>query len=198
MAKHTVQFYFDYNSPYSYFASLLVEEVCREGDAELEWLPMVIGGVFKEVGTEPPHTKPNRRNYMEQDLHDLAEYLGLPYKPRTEFLFHPILSLRATLTVPNGPERTKAVHALFRGAFAEDLDLGEVDVVTRLLNEAGLDGAAMVAKTQDDAIKDELKQLTAKAVAAGGFGAPTMIVDGKKMFWGQDRLPVLARYLKSH
>ncbi|HEX9844523.1 MAG TPA: DsbA family protein, partial [bacterium] len=108
----------------------------------------------------------------------------------------PILSLRATLAVPQGAERAKAVHALYRGAFAEDLDLGEADVVTRLLNEAGLDGTALVERTQDAAIKNELKAITDEAIAKGVFGAPTFFVDDGKMFWGHDRMPLMEQYLK--
>nr|NIP72034.1 hypothetical protein [Gammaproteobacteria bacterium] len=152
MAKHTLKFYFDYNSPYSYIASLRIEELCARNDAELLWMPVVLGGIFQSNEVEPAHTKVNRRKYLFQDLQDLAAFYGIPYKERTVFLFKPVLSLRATLAVPQGAERAKAVHALYHGAFAADLDLGEAEVVTRLLNEAGLDGAAIVAKTQDAAV----------------------------------------------
>jgi 2-hydroxychromene-2-carboxylate isomerase len=196
MARHVIKFYFDYNSPYSYIASLRVEELCQRAGAELLWLPVVLGGIFQSNEIEPPHTKMNRRRYLFEDLKDLAAYYGIPYKERTVFLFKPILSLRATLAVPQGAERAKAVHALYRGAFAEDLDLGEADVVTRLLNEAGLDGTALVERTQDAAIKNELKAITDEAIAKGVFGAPTFFVDDGKMFWGHDRMPLMEQYLK--
>ena len=89
------------------------------------------------------------------------------------------------------------MHALFRGAFAEDQDLGDPEVVVRLLDQAGLDGTAVVERTQDQAIKDQLREITDSAIAKGIFGAPTMIVDDSKMFWGQDRLTLLEYYLKS-
>lgn len=196
MARHVIKFYFDYNSPYSYIASLRVEELCQRAGAELLWLPVVLGGIFQSNEIEPPHTKMNRRRYLFEDLKDLAAYYGIPYKERTVFLFKPILSLRATLAVPQGAERAKAVHALYRGAFAEDLDLGEADVVTRLLIEAGLDGTALVERTQDAAIKNELKAITDEAIAKGVFGAPTFFVDDGKMFWGHDRMPLMEQYLK--
>jgi 2-hydroxychromene-2-carboxylate isomerase len=195
MSRHTVKFYFDYNSPYSYIASLRVEALCRQAGAELLWLPVVLGGIFQSNEIEPPHTKVNRRKYLFEDLKDLTSYYGIPYQQRTVFIFKPILSLRATLAVPQGPERAKAVHALYRGAFAEDLDLGEPEVVARLLSEAGLDGTALVERTQEPAIKSELKALTDEAIAKGVFGAPTFYVDEVKMFWGQDRMPLLERYL---
>jgi len=196
MSRHTIAFYFDYNSPYSYIASHRIEELCQRMDVELLWLPVVLGGIFQSNAIEPAHTKANRFKYLSEDLEDLTAYYGIPYKARTEFLFKPILSLRATLAVPQGPERAKAVHALYRGAFAEDLDLGQPEVVVRLLNEAGLDGAALVERTQEQGIKDELKAITDAAIAKGVFGAPTFFVDDAKMFWGHDRMALMEHYLK--
>lgn len=195
MSRHTIKLYFDYNSPYSYLASLRIEALCEKMGAELWWLPVVLGGIFQSNAIEPAHTKANRRKYLMEDLKDLAQFYGVPYQERTTFLFKPILSMRATLGVPQGPERAKAVHALFHGAWALDLDLGDAAVVQRLLNEAGLDGKALVERTQEQAVKDELKALTDEAIARGVFGAPTFLVDDRKMFWGHDRMPLLENYL---
>ncbi len=197
MKPHRVEFYLDFNSPYSYFASLQIEALCARHGAELEWLPFVLGGVFQVRGTEAGVTKPWRRKYMLEDLQQLSEFYGLPYKPRTEFLFKPVLSLRAAIQVPQGAARGKAVHALFRGAFAEDLDLGDPAVVARLLDQAGLDGKALVAGAAQQNVKDALKETTDRALARGVFGAPTLFLDGTRMFWGHDRLPVLEHYLKA-
>ena len=196
MAKHKVEFYFDYNSPYSYFASLRIEQVCAAAGAELEWLPMVLGGVFQSMHHTPSFQNPVRAKYLWEDLQNLADAYGLPYKPRTTFLFKGVLPLRATIQVAQGQERGKAVHALFRGAFAEDKELGDARVVEALLNEAGLNGKALVAGAEQQHVKDQLKESTDRAVARGVFGAPTMFLDGKKMFWGQDRLPILEHFLK--
>ena len=99
--------------------------------------------------------------------------------------------------MPQGSERAKAVHALYRGAWAEDLDLGEPAVVERLLSAAGFDGKALVERTQDAAIKEELKALTDGAIAQGIFGAPTFVTADGKIFWGHDRLFLLEHHLRN-
>jgi 2-hydroxychromene-2-carboxylate isomerase len=197
MSRHAIKFYYDYNSPYSYIASLRIEELCGRTGCTLAWMPMVLGGVFQSNEIEPAHTKLNRRKYLMEDLKDLAAFYGLPYKERSVFLFKPVLSLRATLAAPEGPARTQAVHALFRGAFAEDRDLGDPAVVARLLDEAGLDGKALVARTEEAEIKNELRAITDEAIGKGIFGAPTFVVDDRKMFWGHDRMPLLEHFLKA-
>lgn len=195
MAMHRVEFYFDYNSPYSYFASLQVEQICDRSGADLEWAPMVLGGVFQAMNHTPSFQHPVRAKYLWEDLQNLSDTYGLPYKKRTKFIFKVVLPLRATIQVPQGKERGKAVHAIFRGAFAEDRDPGDPKVVEALLNEAGLDGKALVSGAEQQHVKDQLKESTDKAVARGVFGAPTIFLDGKKMFWGHDRLHVLEHFL---
>ena len=137
-----------------------------------------------------------RRVYMLQDLKNLSEMYGLPYKERTTFLFNPILAMRTTFQVKQGQERARAVHSLFSGAFAKDLDLGDAEVVRKLLEEAGCDGAALIEGAQQQSVKDELKKNTDEALAAGVFGAPTCIMDDGRMFWGHDRLKVLDFFLE--
>lgn len=198
MSVRTVQFYFDYGSPYSYMGSHLIEGVCERGGAELQWMPMVIGGLYKAHGTEPPLSKPVKMEYMSRDLENVARHLGVSYKPRTEFLFNPIMSMRATLAAPQGAERGKAVHALFKGAWAEDLNLGDADVVLRILEAAGIDGKPLLERTQEQEIKDELKSNTDAAIAMGIFGAPATVIDGKGWFWGHDRLDMVEKILKEN
>ena len=195
--SHTVEFFFDFASPYAYMGSEMVEDVCKRTGAELQWMPMVLGGVFQARGHTAPLDKPWRQQYMAGDLKGLSEAHKIPYKPRTQFIFKPILALRAALQVPQGAQRAKAVHAMFRGVWAQDLDLGDPVVLAKLLTDAGFDGKALVEGTNAQPVKDELKNNTDQAVARGVFGAPTMFLDGKRMFWGHDRLPLLEHYLNA-
>ena len=196
--SHKVDFYLDYNSPYAYLGSKRIEAACAEHGAALCWVPIVLGGVFKARGFVPPVVSGDktRNAYMQQDLTALSAIYGVPYRERTSFLFNPVPALRATLAVPDGPERARAVHAVFGLAFAQDGNPGDVAQLQSCLDKAGLDGKALLARTQEAAIKEELKQNTERAIEMGIFGVPTFIVDGKQMVWGQDRMDVLAHYLR--
>jgi len=194
---HLVEFFFDFASPYAYLGSEMVEAVCKRNGTELRWMPMVLGGVFQARGHSAPLDKPWRREYMMGDLQGLSMAHGIPYKPRTQFLFKPILALRATLEIPQGPQRAKAIHAIYRAVWSQDLDLGDPAVLTKVLSDAGFEGKALVDGTNEPSIKDELKNNTDQAVTRGVFGAPTMFLDGKRMFWGHDRLPLLEHTLKA-
>ena len=192
-----VEVIFDYSSPYAYFGSLLVEQVVQRHGAQLSWTPVVLGGIFQARNHVAPVMGDTLKGpYLLEDLQNLSEVYGVSYKPRTEFIVKSILPLRATLAVPQGAERARAVHALFHGAWAEDLDLSDPAHVKRLLDGAGLDGAQLVQATQSPAIKDELKANTDGALKRGIFGTPTFVLDSGKKFWGHDRLDVVDYYLR--
>jgi len=196
MAQAKLELVFDYSSPYAYFGSQRVEAVAVRHNLDLIWTPIVLGGVFQALGSKPlVELSPARAKYTLEDLQNLADYYQVPYKPRTQFIVRSILPLRATLQVPQGPERARAAHALFHAAWAQDADLGDGAVVSKVLTGAGFDGAKLVEGTQQQAVKDELKRNTDQAIARGVFGSPTYFVEGGKMFWGHDRLDLVDRYL---
>jgi 2-hydroxychromene-2-carboxylate isomerase len=193
-----IEVVFDYSSPYAYFGSLLVEKVAQQHGLDIEWTPIVLGGIFQARNHTAPIMGDDLKGpYLLEDLRNLSEVYGIPYQPRTEFIVKSILPLRATLAVPRGPERGKAVHALFHGAWAENLDMSDPANVKRLLDAAGFDGGKLVDATKDQAIKDELKANTDHALKRGVFGTPTFILENGKKFWGHDRLDVVEHYLKA-
>jgi 2-hydroxychromene-2-carboxylate isomerase len=92
-------------------------------------------------------------------------------------------------------QRAPLVHALFRALWVDDRDLNDDAELTRIADDVGLDGAALVAGTKSDAVKERLKEATDEAVRAGLCGAPSFVV-GDRLFWGQDRLLFVEKALR--
>ncbi len=189
-------FFFDYQSPYSYFAAHQIKPLCARYQVMLHWCPVVLGAVFQACNTVPPAEKPHRKAYMLQDLNDLANFYQLPYVPRDEFVFNSILALRATLATDE-KSRDQVVLALFDAVFAKGHDLSDKRVVLNVLNGSGLDGGKVLENAVSTEVKAALRTNTDAAIKKGVFGAPTMVVNNKR-FWGQDRLPLLERMLQKN
>jgi 2-hydroxychromene-2-carboxylate isomerase len=85
---------------------------------------------------------------------------------------------------------------VFRAFFQDDRDISDPAVVAQVAQSIGLDGPALMEAAQAPALKDELRRRVEEAVAFGVFGAPTIVVDGE-VFWGNDRLPQIERWLAS-
>ncbi|MCY1424655.1 2-hydroxychromene-2-carboxylate isomerase [compost metagenome] len=93
------------------------------------------------------------------------------------------------------PERFAALlDAVFTALWVRELDLGNLDVVTTLLTEKGFEAHEILALTQDEKVKDQLKHSTEQAIARGVFGAPSLFVDDE-LFFGQDRLEFVRQAL---
>jgi 2-hydroxychromene-2-carboxylate isomerase len=192
-----VELYFDYSCPYAYLASTQIEALCERTGAELIWRPMLLGGVFRAVGVgDGPVLSPAKSRLNLLDMHRWADGYGVPFVMPPLHPNRTVLALRATLAAEEALPR--AAKALFRAYWALGRDISRAEVVGAALDEAGLDGAALLARADDPAIKDALRARTDEAVARGVFGAPTMFVTagGKtETFWGQDRLHFVEKAL---
>lgn len=187
-------FWYDFSCPYAYLASTQVERVARETGARIAYEPFLLGGVFAAIGAPQnlaATMSPARVAMNARDLDRWAEVWGVPLRfPAT----HPnrtVTALRAAIASGDLP---RATRALFDAYWRDGRDLSDPAVVADALDGAGLDGAALVKRADDPAIKDDLRRRTERAASLGVFGAPTFFVDGV-MYWGQDRLEQVARAL---
>jgi 2-hydroxychromene-2-carboxylate isomerase len=193
---HTLEIYWDFSSPFAYLGSTQAAKLAERTGATLVWRPMLLGGVFKAIGQAdvPLFTWSDaKKKYYYEDMHRWAAYWDIPFKFPTRF---PMLSLKAMRTYLALPaaRRDAFREATFRAYWAEDRDIAD-DAVLRAL--VGAEADDVLARTQDPAVKKALIDATQAAVAAGVFGAPTWVVDGKELFWGQDRIPLVERALKA-
>jgi 2-hydroxychromene-2-carboxylate isomerase len=194
MTTHTLEIYWDFSSPFSYLASTQADALARRTGASLVWRPMLLGAVFKAIGTPdaPVLTwSEAKRSYTLLDMHRWAAFWGVPFEFPTKFPMSTVKALRAYLALPE--ERRGAFREkVFRAYWAEGRDISDDAVLSDLIGEGA---KAVLSRTQEQEIKDALFAATKRAVDAGVFGAPTWVVDGKELFWGQDRIALVERAL---
>lgn len=201
-APPTLDFWFDYSSPFAYLGATQIAAVAAGAGATVRWRPMLLGALFRAVGTPdvPLLAMPEpKRRYLARDLDRWARYLGVEFRFSSRFPLRTVLPLRVTLLAG---ERTEALVArLFRAAWVEDRDVGDEAVVRAALAEVGLE-PALVERAGEPATKQALHDSTAAAIAGGVFGAPTSVVTGGAggdrpvVFWGQDRLELVDAALR--
>jgi 2-hydroxychromene-2-carboxylate isomerase len=85
--------------------------------------------------------------------------------------------------------------AVFEAYWGDDRDISQDDVLADICAEVGLDGKALLAATADQRYKDALRSNTEELISRGGYGSPTMFIDGDDMYFGNDRLPVVEQRL---
>lgn len=191
-----VRFFHDFASPFSYLASTQVERVAQASGACVDWTPILLGALFRELGTPDvplfEMSAPKRR-YLGKDLDDWAAWWGVPFKFPTRFPIRTIGPLRVAIAEP------AATPHLYRAAWAEDRPIDDPEVLRAVLDEAGFDGAALLERTADPEVKARLRANTEAAKAAGACGVPTFEVrragGPRVLFWGQDRLEMVGHAL---
>ena len=196
-----ILFYFDFTSPYSYLASEKIDALAEKFDRKAQWRPILLGGVFKALGTVSLVKQPGQAAYSIKDFERSARYLGVPYVQPATFPILTVAPSRAYYWLHGqdcGMARRFA-HEVFRAYFAEGRDIADMAVVAELAVKVGADEtalAALAAGMNDPVIKDRLRSETDAAIAAGVFGAPWIVIDGEP-FWGADRLPQIERWLET-
>jgi 2-hydroxychromene-2-carboxylate isomerase len=89
-----------------------------------------------------------------------------------------------------GLDWSRLSYALLRAVWVEERNIADHETLAAIATENGTDGKALLAATEDEAVKGEYQANTDEAIAIGVFGAPTYVFEGE-LFWGQDRLQML-------
>lgn len=189
----TVDFYFDYLSPFAYLAALRVPALCARSGATVVFRPVLFAGLLNRWGQlGPAEIAPKAVHAFRSCLRHARRH-GIPFRSPEYHPFNPLTALRATLAAG---DRERAALALFDFGWAQGGDLGDAANIAAVLERAGLSGAALVADTSRAAVKELLARETEDAIARGVFGIPTMIVDDE-LYWGLDQLEHLETHLRT-
>jgi len=193
----TLEFYFDFGSPTTYLAHKRLQQLTAQYDLSVDYIPVLLGGIFKATGNTTPAALPAKGMYMMgADLPRFARRYGVPLKPNPFFPINTLNLMRAAIAAQRLGCFDSYVDAVFDAVWVAGLNMGEADVVGQVLAENGLDAEALLPLSQDPEVKAQLISNTEAAVERGAFGAPTMFMDGE-MFFGQDRLDFVEEALQA-
>jgi 2-hydroxychromene-2-carboxylate isomerase/rhodanese-related sulfurtransferase len=196
---HSVDFYFDFSSPYSYIASHVIAPLVEPYGVELAWKPFLLGVMFKTTGAGLLTVGHEwKTSYALQDFTRSAEFYGLPYQHPSRFPQSSAMAGRCALWIGQtyGHKKIAAFsQAVFKLLFVQDGDINDLEALSLIASSLGLDAAPMLAAIQTPQVKQLLATATEQAAASKVFGAPTVVFEGER-FWGVDRLPQLEYRIK--
>lgn len=197
-SRQPIQFYFDFISPFGYFASLRIDELARRHGREVEWTSMLVGvSVLKVMGIPPIVELPLKGPYVIHDALRYARQHRITLERLTSFPnSRPVEAGRAFAWAKGvDPVAAKRLAGLiFRGYFVHCLDIARDDVLSVCMREADLPWHAYeVARAQGEPAY-QLRCNVEESIQRGVFGSPFFIVDGEP-FFGVEKLPLVEEWL---
>ena len=179
----SIDFYFDFISPYSYLAHKKIKKL---KEINFKYMPVLVGGLHNLQGITPPAFIKPKLKHMMGDCNLIAE------KDKSDFIWNskfPINSLnimRGYIFI-NNDVKDSYLNFIFDAYWKNNLDTSNEKVLMSILEKCKINSNDFFEGIKEPKIKDELKTVTQAAHDREIFGAPTFVVNNK-IFWGQDRL----------
>lgn len=188
----TIEFHFDFGSPNAYFSHLVLPQIAARTGASVKTVPVLLGGIFKATNNRSPFEAfagiRNKLDYERLEMRRFIEKHGLTkFRMNPHFPVNTLLLMRGAAAAELDGFLPAYMDAGFHHMWEEPKKMDDPAVFVEALNASGLDGAAILARTQDAGVKARLVENTEASVARGSFGIPTFFV-GREIFFGKDRL----------
>jgi 2-hydroxychromene-2-carboxylate isomerase len=191
-----IDFYFEFASPYGYFASMRIDTIAANYDREVVWRPIMLGAALKTMGAGPMSEIPLKGEYFRRDVPRCARLLDIPLKLPPVLPMNSLAASRGFYWLHDRDQDVAKgfAQAVYHAHWGEGRDMSTVDQVAEVAEILGLGKAELDAACADPAVKQRLKDETDASLKRGVFGSPFIFVDGEP-FWGADRLNQVERWL---
>ena len=187
MQPRSIDFYFDYISPFAHFAWRNITPLAKRYDCQIHAHPVVFGKLLDKWGQLGPAEITPKRKWLHQYCLRYAALNGFAYNPPKFHPFNPLAALRMSLKEVSGNEQHQVIDAIFEEGWCHGKDLGDLPTLVTFLEERAIDGDYLSRQIALPNVKQSLVEETNMAINRGVFGVPCMIVDGL-LFWGNDQM----------
>jgi len=197
---HTIDYYYASMSGYAFLGEQRLQKIADETGSTLNYKPVDIAKVFGSSGTTAPFKESEQRlSYRLKDMQRTADYLGLPINPKPKYW--PTAGLLSSCAIYAAIELGVQGHdisfPILKAVYQEEKDIAEPDTIREILQALALDVDAIEALARSERIKAKFEAATQEAIDLGVFGSPTFVLDGKELFFGQDRLDMLYTHIQA-
>ncbi len=199
MNQPNLEFFFDFSSPYSYFAAEKINALAASYGLSVHWKPFQLGSIFKITGAGLlTNAHEWKASYSRDDIVRTGELANVPFQFPSTFPQGSLSVGRVMLWI----EQSKGAQAaqqfalgMFRELFVNNGNLNDVPTMRKVAQANAIDGAELEANLQNPQARQQLTDNTKEAEDKKVFGSPTFVLDGER-FWGFDRMGQLEERIK--
>jgi len=198
-----LEFFFDCSSPWTYLAFTGIQPIVERYPLTIEWRPILVGGVFNAVNKglyearESMFNDERRITHYMKDLADWAKYYNLKIGWPEMHPANAVKVMRGCFVAEEQGKLVAYAKRAFELYWGECRDISSDDVVRELVTAVGLDERDFFDKINSQTYKDRLRENTDELIERGGYGSPTLFINGNDMYFGNDRLPLVEFRLRA-
>ncbi|HIC27386.1 MAG TPA: 2-hydroxychromene-2-carboxylate isomerase [Gammaproteobacteria bacterium] len=197
--KKKLEFFFDCSSPWTYLAFREIENLCSRQNLELLWKPILVGGIFNTINPSVYESRSNpvkaKASYSQKDLQDWSKVRGIKISWPDMFPVNSVKAMRGVFFAMEKNKVSEYVESVFHSYWTRNLDISSEEIMAELVGKLGWNKEEFLTYISRGSIKEALRLNTEELAQRGGFGSPTMFVDEKNMFFGNDRLRLIEELL---
>lgn len=193
-----IEMYFDCSSPWSYLGFERIQPLAEKFGLEVEWRPVLVGGIFNAVNPEIVWNKskgnmsPRKLDYHQKVMQDWADITGIKINfPPAGHPINSVKAMRACLIVQEMRLLVPFARACFQAYFGAERSLAEDEVLLEICEQVGIDGPWLLQRIAEPQAKAALRATVDEAIDRGAFGVPTTYLDGTDMYFGVDSLQLV-------
>ena len=183
----SIEFYFDFSSPYAYLGFKEIKKYEKKHGFQIKYMPIFLGGLHNSAGITPAAFNKIKSKYMIQDTKLVANKKNIKFSFNSYFPIKTVNFMRGAIIAKDDNYEKIYVEKIFDSIWRDGLNMNDNIIINKVLKNLDLNPSIFFGKVSDIKIKDKLKKLTNDALKKGIFGAPTYYVN-RKIFFGQDRL----------
>ena len=191
----SLEFFFDCSSPWTYLAFEGLLPIAARHGVAITWRPFLVGGVFNSVNPSVYENRerpvPAKAAYYAKDLADWARLGGLQIRRPPVFPVNSVKVMRGAFLADREGLLVPYARRVFEAYWGDLEDISQDDVIRRIVTDTGLDPEAFSVWIASEDARRKLRANTDELIERGGFGSPTLYVDGSDMYFGNDRLPLV-------
>ncbi len=184
-------FFFDYLSPFSYFAWRELDKI----PTHIIFKPTPLGPLLNHWGIKGPGEVQPKREFLLKQCLRFSHTHSIPFTTPKTHPFNSLYALRLSTRAAGGDQQSQVIAALWKAGWVDRIDMGEPEELILALNRAELPGQEIYEKSFSAEAKKEVKSNITEATTQGVFGVPSFIHEGE-LFWGHDSLDQLKRFMQ--
>ena len=188
-----------HGSPWTFLGHKKVSEISKKNNCELDIMPVNYGEIFPVSGGLPVHKRPlQRQKYRLQELKRWSEFLKIKLNPEPKhFPSRSLLPSKVIISVKilNFENVNDIAYAIMEGLWIKELNIDDPKNLKKILTRFIKTADEVIDFSESKQVEKEMNEYTKEAIDLAVFGAPTYIIDDQ-IYWGQDRLDFLERYIK--